>query len=76
MSVDCRELLAKMHAFLDGELDETLCGQLRGHLEGCSSCRSNAQFEEAFKRFVARSCCDEPPVGFFDRVKAALDREQ
>lgn len=76
MSVDCRELLAKLHAYLDGELDAPLCDELRGHLDRCPSCRSSAAFEEAFKRFVARTCCDEPPAGFFERVKAVLDDER
>lgn len=76
MSVDCRELLAKLYAFLDGELDDGLCGDLRAHLEGCDPCRTNAEFEQAFKRFVARSCCDEPPAGFFDRVRAVLDADR
>jgi mycothiol system anti-sigma-R factor len=75
MSVDCRELLASLYAFLDGELDETLCGRIRVHLDGCGRCRDNAEFETAFKAFVARSCCDEPPAGFFDRVKAVLDTD-
>lgn len=76
MSVDCTELLAKLHAFLDGELEAPLCDDVRAHLDACGPCRSNAHFEETFKRFVARSCCDEPPAGFFDRVRAVLDREQ
>lgn len=76
MSVDCRELLAKLYAYLDGELDGGLCGELREHMDRCSPCRSNAEFEAAFKRFVARTCCDEPPAGFFDRVRAVLDAER
>jgi mycothiol system anti-sigma-R factor len=75
VSVDCRELLGKIHAYLDGELDATNCDEVRAHIEACGPCMSNAEFETAFKAFVARSCCDEPPAGFFDRVRAALDRE-
>lgn len=72
---DCRRLLEKIQAFLDDELDDGLCTDVRAHLEACGPCRENAVFETAFKRFVARSCCDEPPAGFFERVRAVLDRE-
>lgn len=71
--VDCRELLEKLHAYLDGELDSSLCDELRTHMDACSPCRKNAEFESAFKRFVARACCEQEPDGLRARVRAVLD---
>lgn len=72
---DCRALFERITAFLDGELDATLCDELRGHLDRCSPCRKNAEFEAAFKSFIGRACCEQEPDGLRDRMRALLDSD-
>jgi len=70
---DCRELLARLHAFLDGELDGATCADIRAHLEECRPCVASADFEVEFKQLVARSCREAPPPGLLDRMRRLLD---
>lgn len=39
MHGDCTELLANLSGYIDGELDEQLCSQIKDHLAGCQNCR-------------------------------------
>lgn len=71
--LDCQALLARLQAFLDGELDAPSCSEVRTHLEDCGPCLQNAEFEGAFKRFVARTCHEDAPPGLLDKVKRLLD---
>lgn len=36
---NCRQLLGSLSEYVDGELDEELCGALEEHLEDCEDCR-------------------------------------
>jgi anti-sigma factor RsiW len=36
----CRELLAELSAYLDGEAAAEVCAAVEGHLEGCADCRA------------------------------------
>jgi predicted anti-sigma-YlaC factor YlaD len=35
----CREIKDKLSAYLDGELESTLCAEIEQHLQGCDNCR-------------------------------------
>ncbi len=35
----CRDLLAQISDYIDGELEEKLCAALEQHLAGCQNCR-------------------------------------
>lgn len=70
---DCEQLLGRLYEFLDGELDDATCADVRAHLEACRPCISQVDFEEAFKKLVARSCREEPPAGLLERMRKALD---
>jgi anti-sigma factor RsiW len=39
MSLRCKERLAVLSDYLDGELDEALCTEIETHLAGCDDCR-------------------------------------
>ena len=36
---NCRQLLGSLSEYVDGELDDELCGVLEQHLEDCEDCR-------------------------------------
>lgn len=37
---DCGHLLGELSAYLEGEVSEALCAEIREHLEGCENCRA------------------------------------
>jgi anti-sigma factor RsiW len=37
--VQCRDNLADLSEYLDGELDEELCAEIERHMEECGNCR-------------------------------------
>ncbi|MFV0451689.1 MAG: mycothiol system anti-sigma-R factor [Propioniciclava sp.] len=57
--IDCREAATRVHALLDGELDESAADELRHHLVACEHCLETADVIEAVKRLVHRSCSGE-----------------
>ncbi|TDQ54688.1 mycothiol system anti-sigma-R factor [Actinorugispora endophytica] len=58
----CSEVLDKVYAYIDGELEEDGCTDIRKHLEECGSCLEEYGLEEAVKRVVAKCCgCDPAP---------------
>jgi mycothiol system anti-sigma-R factor len=69
--VACSEILAQVYSYLDGELGEPDCAQIRKHLEQeeCGPCLREFGLEEAVKRLVAEHCgCDPVPVGLREKV--------
>ena len=35
----CGKLIQNISDYIDGEVDESLCGELKEHLTGCDNCR-------------------------------------
>ena len=38
MSMNCRELFERLSEYVDGELSQELCEEIRKHLDGCDPC--------------------------------------
>ncbi len=55
-SDECRLVAEQIHAFLDGELEEVHADRLRLHIDVCEECLAQAEFIDALKRLVRRSC--------------------
>lgn len=53
---DCCAALAKVYAFLDGELDETEADAIRHHLDACEPCLDHYDVEQALRSLVRRCC--------------------
>lgn len=37
--LQCKDLLGNLSEFIDGELDDEMCAQLKRHMAGCENCR-------------------------------------
>jgi anti-sigma factor (TIGR02949 family) len=37
--LECQDLLGNLSDFIDGELDDETCQELRRHMAGCENCR-------------------------------------
>ncbi|MDP9020972.1 MAG: mycothiol system anti-sigma-R factor [Actinomycetota bacterium] len=71
--VECREYLAEVHRFLDGELGAERRTVVQIHLERCAPCLDVYDFE-AELRVVVSTCCKEKelPQGLRDRIASLL----
>ena len=70
---DCAKAIEQVYAYLDGEIDDTECAEIRRHLEDCAPCLRQYGLEQVFKALVARSCgCDETPPDLRDKLLVRL----
>jgi mycothiol system anti-sigma-R factor len=72
MGDDCRQALARLQAYLDGECEATLEGAIQRHLHRCPPCLDRVDFERELRAVVARTCRDHAPRHLVDRVIDAL----
>jgi mycothiol system anti-sigma-R factor len=54
--VPCSEVLARVYSYLDGEIEDSGCAQIRQHLDECGPCLREYGLEEAVKRLVHKHC--------------------
>jgi mycothiol system anti-sigma-R factor len=72
---DCREVLDMVYTYLDGELDERNCGDIRVHLAECGPCLAEYGLDEAVKKLIAKHCgCDPVPVDLRAKVLSRIDQ--
>ncbi len=77
----CTEVLDRVYSYLDGELDDGGCSEVKQHLEECGPCLREYGLEEAVKKLVGKSCgCDPVPadlrakvLGKIQQVRAELE---
>lgn len=66
---DCREVLAQLQEYLDGELTGDDLRKIRQHLDECGPCLSEYGLEEAFRALLRRSCaCERAPQALRARI--------
>lgn len=66
--LSCDAVIERVHAFLDHELDEVSCDEIRAHLDACEECLDTVDAEAAIKQLVHRCCASSAPEG----LKAAI----
>ncbi|NBE98491.1 mycothiol system anti-sigma-R factor [Nonomuraea sp. KC401] len=70
---DCREVLDKVYAYLDGELTESDVAGIRVHLDECSPCLQEYDLDKAVKALVHKHCgCDPVPADLRSKVLARI----
>ncbi|MCX7839956.1 MAG: zf-HC2 domain-containing protein [Anaerolineae bacterium] len=57
----CRELIAQLSAFLDGELDDTLCTKIEQHLAECPYCHTVADTVQTMLALYRHAQVTVPP---------------
>ena len=71
--LDCAAALEKVYLYLDGEMPDEDCTELRRHIEDCAPCLREYGLEQQFKALVARSCgCDETPPDLRSKLLTRL----
>lgn len=54
--IDCEDAIEQLYSYLDGELTARDESAVRGHLDDCSGCFGQYEFERAFLRFLEARC--------------------
>jgi anti-sigma factor RsiW len=72
---ECRELLADLSAYLDGELEQNICDQIEAHLSQCDDCRLMLDTTRKTLVLYRQTGQVDIPAGALDRLWAALDAE-
>ena len=72
--ITCDEVLLKLHAYLDQEVDAPTEADIDAHLHECRECFSRAEFEKALKRKIATAGEITPPDDTRGRLEALIKR--
>jgi len=57
--IDCNELLSRLPAFLDGEMDTAEATEFKAHLERCTPCMDEHDLDHRVKALISRCCGGE-----------------
>lgn len=76
--VHCREALARIFEYLDGELTAHSAAEIRAHFERCQSCYPRLRYATAFQEMLARVAQGQrcAPPELRSRVAALLREEE
>lgn len=72
----CRDALDQLWEYIDRELDDATADQVRVHLERCSHCFPQYDFQRAFRAFMATSCRECAPPELRRRIFLQLLGEE
>jgi mycothiol system anti-sigma-R factor len=75
--VPCSEVLEQLFVYLDREMSEADCEEIRQHLDECGPCLREYDLEEAVKKLVAKHCkCDPAPADLRGKVLIRIRQVQ
>jgi mycothiol system anti-sigma-R factor len=75
--VPCSEVLEQVYAYLDKEMSEADCEDIREHLDECGPCLREFGLEEVVKKLVAKHCgCDPAPADLRSKVLVRIRQAQ
>jgi mycothiol system anti-sigma-R factor len=73
---ECADFLERIVYFIDNELDEADCSEVRAHLDSCNPCLEKYDLQRTVKSVVARSCSEAAPAELRDRVMVRIREVQ
>ena len=75
--VPCSQVLEQVYAYLDHEIPDDNCEEIRKHLDECGPCLREFGLEEVVKKLVAKHCgCDPAPVDLRSKVLLRIRQVQ
>ena len=76
-NAECQHMLARVHEFLDHELDHATSDEIRAHIAACEPCLDRYDVEQAVKSLVNRCCGgDKAPGALRTKVLGQLAAAQ
>jgi len=75
--VPCSEVLEQVYAYLDHEMSEVDCEEIRKHLDECGPCLKEFGLDELVKKLVHKHCgCDPAPADLRTKVLVRIRQVQ
>lgn len=71
---ECHDLIKRLSAYADGELDADLCEELKRHLEGCNDCRLMLDHLTLTVKLCQEGKCRELPPDLQQKLDSVLSR--
>ena len=68
----CRQAVAELYTYVDGELDDVTRATIAKHLDDCSPCLEAFEFHDELKTVVAQKCRESVPEELRARILAAI----
>jgi len=68
----CHEALALLDDFVDGELDSSVAGAMRDHIEGCDSCRREYAATTRLKELLSRAPVEDPGQDYWSETTGLI----
>jgi len=75
-AMHCRDAIQRLWALIDEDLDTATEEQVRAHLEACSHCFPQFDFQKEFTAFLAARCRHEAPEELKSKIMALLNKER
>ncbi|MFT4299183.1 MAG: mycothiol system anti-sigma-R factor [Aeromicrobium sp.] len=72
----CGDALQNLYLFIDHEMDDASCEEIRAHIDGCSECLSEYDLERLVKSLVSRSCGEVAPEPLRQKVLSSIRQVQ
>ncbi|MBI2563655.1 MAG: zf-HC2 domain-containing protein [candidate division NC10 bacterium] len=72
MSMTCRELFERLSEYVDGELSQAICEEIRHHMEGCDPCVAFARTLKTTAELCRRLPSQPIPPEVAADLRAAL----
>ena len=72
--ITCEEVLSKLYAYLDHEVDGPTEAEIDAHLHECRECFGRADFEKRLRRRVSDTASVETPADVRDRLESLIKR--
>ncbi len=71
----CQHLKSQLSAFIDGELDESICAEIEKHMAGCDNCRIVVDTLKKTIMLYREAPAEAVPPDVHDRLVKVLDLE-
>ena len=72
--ISCEDVLSKLYAYLDNEIDAPTEADIDAHLHECRECFSRAQFEKSLRKKVASATEVATPSDTRSRLESLIKR--
>lgn len=70
--MNCKEVLSKLYAYLDQEVDAPTEADIEEHLHDCRECFSRAEFEKRLKQKVSEAGSAKTPEDVKKRLQSLI----
>jgi mycothiol system anti-sigma-R factor len=69
----CEEVIARLFAYLDGEIGPETRAEIDRHLQSCRGCYSRAEFEKTLQAKLRQAGGEKAPAALKLRLQSLLD---